>query len=77
MVEIDIKQHIISVYKTNIESYHESKILSLLDSFDTIKQIDLDFEDCDRILRIESEINLSKEVIVLLSSNGFYCEELH
>ncbi len=77
MVEIDIKQPMISVYKTNIESYHESKILKLLGSFDTIKQIDFDFEDCDHILRIESEINMAKEVVVLLSSNGFYCEELH
>ena len=35
-----------------------------------------DLEDCDKILRIETETNIKEEVVKLLQENGFICEEL-
>jgi len=35
-----------------------------------------DLDDCDKILRIESENEISKKIIALLSNKGLICEEL-
>lgn len=35
-----------------------------------------DLDDCDKILRIDSETEISQSVIHLLKSLGFECEEL-
>lgn len=35
-----------------------------------------DLEDCDKILRIETETNIKEEVVKLLQEKGFICEEL-
>ena len=35
-----------------------------------------DLEDCDRILRIDSQIENSEAIIKLLNNSGFKCEEL-
>ena len=76
MVEIESIVSTISVFKTNVNSSQESKVLTLLNLLEDILKINFDFEDCDDILRIESNVNLAKEIVVLLDSNGFYCEEL-
>jgi len=41
-----------------------------------IQRIDFDFEDCDNILRIESENNISRKIEIKLFNNNFYCEAL-
>ncbi|WP_235889571.1 hypothetical protein [Flavobacterium restrictum] len=35
-----------------------------------------DLDDCDKILRIDSETEITKSVIRLLQDKGFECEEL-
>jgi hypothetical protein len=35
-----------------------------------------DLEDCDKILRIDSEENIVLKIIDLLNIHKFYCEEL-
>ncbi len=35
-----------------------------------------DLEDCDKILRIDSETEICKTIIKLLQDKGFDCEEL-
>jgi hypothetical protein len=35
-----------------------------------------DLKDCDKILRIDSQAQISFSVIKLLQDKGFYCEEL-
>lgn len=35
-----------------------------------------DLQDCDRILRVDSEENVVLKITHLLSSHKFYCEEL-
>ena len=64
------------VFKTNIFSQLEIHVKSILDSFTQITAVDFDFEDCDKILRIEATEDISSDIENLLKSKGFYCEEL-
>jgi hypothetical protein len=45
---------------------------------DLLKQAkwNFDLEDCDKILRIDSETEITQSVIKLLHNKGFDCEEL-
>ncbi len=72
-----MKNSIISVFRTSVTS--EKKALSLrpyLDRLKTIRQWNFDLEDCDRILRIDSESPVSVAVIGILNRRGFDCVEL-
>jgi hypothetical protein len=66
------------VFKTDVNSKKAVKQLS--DSLDLITlnlgKWNFDLEDCDKILRIESKENISKQTIALLNSNGHKCDEL-
>ncbi len=66
----------IQVFKTNIKKDSESYVLNILSSIKEIYKIDFDFEDCDHILRIESNKDIISEVKTVLISEGIYCEEL-
>ncbi len=66
----------ILVFKTNIFKQLEFHLKSLLYSLKNISTIDFDFEDCDKILRVEATEDLSSEIELLLNSKGFYCKEL-
>jgi|COG998Drversion2_1049125.scaffolds.fasta_scaffold455020_1 hypothetical protein len=77
MVEINTRTSTISIFKTDIESFQKPEVLSLLDSFDNIVQIDFDFEDRDHILRIDSKSNIAQDIESVLISNSIYCVELH
>ncbi|CAD0003968.1 hypothetical protein [Flavobacterium salmonis] len=45
---------------------------------DLLKQAkwNFDLEDCDKILRIDIETEITQSIINLLKDKGFYCEEL-
>ena len=64
------------VFKTNIFSQLEIHVKAILDSFTQITSVNFDFEDVDRILRIEATEDLTSDIENLLKSKGFYCEEL-
>lgn len=66
----------ILVFKTNIFKQLEFHVKALLYSLKNISTIDFDFEDCDKILRVEATKDLSSEIELLLNSKGFYCKEL-
>ncbi|REE83677.1 hypothetical protein BX611_0971 [Lutibacter oceani] len=66
----------ILVFKTNIFKQLEFHVKALLYSLKNISTIDFDFEDCDKILRVEATEDLSSEIELLLNSKGFYCKEL-
>ncbi|WP_372793606.1 hypothetical protein [Lutibacter sp.] len=66
----------IIVFKTNIFSQLETHVRAMLDSFKQISTVDFDFEDCDKILRIEATEDLTSDIEFLLNSKGFYCKEL-
>jgi hypothetical protein len=67
----------VEVFKTNVQKINESKkiIWILLEHFPESK-INFDLSDCDRILRVESEVIFSEKVIEILTSNGYFAEIL-
>ncbi|MGR7814283.1 hypothetical protein [Lacinutrix undariae] len=66
----------ILVFKTNLRHNDQKKIVKLLSSLDQIKEISFDFEDCDNILRIVSNKDVSSAIRNMLFINGFYSREL-
>lgn len=66
------------VFKTSVKTDDEIRQARLLlDSFQSVIKVDFDPEDCDSILRIESTAPITHVVIELLTTNGFFCEELN
>lgn len=67
----------ISVFKTSVTNMTQIETLKpLLDKHFENAKWNFDLEDCDKILRIESRIEIAKTTINLLQNNGFNCEEL-
>jgi hypothetical protein len=67
----------ILVFKTNLESFKQSRRLyPLLKAIKGILKWNVDFEDNDKILRLETA-NLSPRLVeIALRDAGFYCREL-
>jgi hypothetical protein len=65
------------VFKTNVSSKRKvSKVSALLTSVPSIKQWNFDLEDCDKVLRIETNGLRPAYVETLLQNAGFICREL-
>lgn len=67
----------IYVLKTSIKTKKEVQQLShFLSKLLHMEKWNFDLEDCDKILRIDSQTNIKETVIVGLNNRGFECEEL-
>ena len=66
----------ISVFKTSIQEKDLTQLPSLLDNLEDLTRWNTDLEDCDNILRVESNKDLAKKIITILSKQGINCEEL-
>jgi len=67
----------ILIFKTNICSESDRDLLQpILDNHQSILNWNVDLQDCDFVLRIESETLDHAEVIELLNTHGFECCEL-
>ncbi len=66
----------VEVFRTNIEDRMEAERIRilLLDLFPDC-QINLDLEDCDKILRIKGKIS-TETIIDLVNANNYQCEVL-
>lgn len=67
----------IYVFKTSVKN--KSQVRKLKPDINTIlpnEKWSFDLEDCDRILRIDCEVNIVSQVKDLLHIHKFYCEEL-
>ena len=67
----------ILVFKTNVENMHH--IRKLYGLFKTIKGIlkwNVDTEDADKILRVETVNVAPQKIETILQSAGYYCKEL-
>jgi hypothetical protein len=66
----------VEVFRTNIENRMEAERIRilLLDLFPDC-QINLDLEDCDKILRIKRKIS-TETIIDLVNANNYQCEVL-
>ena len=71
------RMEVIFVFKTSVNTEElAEQLASGLN--DLLKQSNwnFDLEDCDKILRIESDTEIAEDVIKHLRDQGFDCEEL-
>ncbi|HVM89026.1 MAG TPA: hypothetical protein VMT76_12625 [Puia sp.] len=67
----------IEVFKTNVQEKHQAKkIIGLLQQHFPGSKINFDLEDCDKVLRIDSQCITAADVINTVKATGFMCEEL-
>jgi hypothetical protein len=67
----------IYVFKTSVSTKMQAqKIKPHIDGLLPHVRWNFDLEDCDKILRIDSEENIISPVIDLLKQHHFTCEEL-
>jgi len=67
----------IFVFKTSVKT--KLQVQQLQPHIDTLvpnAAWNFDLQDCDKILRIDSEDNIVLKIIQLLSVNNYSCEEL-
>jgi hypothetical protein len=71
------KKSIISVFVTSVIQKRTAKhLVNKISLLDSVRACNFDLEDCDKILRVESEFEISKTVTKLVNSKGFKCVEL-
>lgn len=68
----------ILIYQTSVNTKRKIKSLTpFLNNLLQISNWNFDLDDCDNILRIESNKNISEQIIELLDKKGFKCIELN
>jgi hypothetical protein len=64
----------VEVFKTNVpDQTVAQQLLALFGQQLPGSKINFDLEDCDRILRVESETVNGNEIINLVQASGFQC----
>jgi hypothetical protein len=67
----------IYVFKTSVKTKIQAKKLKPhIDKILPEAKWNFDLDDCDKVLRIDSEENIVLKIIDLLTVHKFYCEEL-
>jgi hypothetical protein len=64
------------VFKTNIQQADDVEKLTSTMNDERIKRWSVDRDDCDKVLRVESDDLLPDEVMKLIRQAGYSCEEL-
>lgn len=67
----------IFVFKTSVKTRAQAKGLKPhLDETLSVAKWNFDLEDCDKILRVDSDENVVLKITNLLKTHDFNCEEL-
>ncbi len=67
----------ILIFKTNLLSKNDlSKIETVLNQLPEILDWNVDLDDIDKVLRIESRLPESGEIVTAIQAEGYFCEEL-
>ncbi|MBD8490613.1 hypothetical protein IFO69_17805 [Echinicola sp. CAU 1574] len=67
----------ILVFKTSIDNETEvNHVAPVLNRILGNGAWNFDLEDCDRILRVVTEVDQVEEIATAISASGFFCEEL-
>jgi hypothetical protein len=64
------------VFKTSVRKTDFKFVKPILDNLFSNVKWNFDFADCDKILRIESEDNISNSICDNLNKMGYLCLEL-
>lgn len=68
----------VHIFKTSVVSKKQVQVVgSFLNILLPSEEWNFDLEDCDKILRVETEEVAPETVITILTSQGFYCDELN
>ncbi|MBA3680052.1 MAG: hypothetical protein H0W73_02515 [Bacteroidetes bacterium] len=66
------------IFKTNIELEDDLKLISTyLEKENNVINWNVDREDIDRVLRVESNCDDTGKIIKTINEAGFFCEELN
>ncbi len=67
----------VEIFKTNIhdETSANKIIVELLETLSGFK-INFDLDDCDKILRVESDKVIPDDIVKIIKRKGFSCEVL-
>ena len=67
----------IEVFKTNVQEFSEAqKLVALLRKHFPNSKINFDLDDCDKVLRVESNNLRIEKVMTLVTQKGFLCTVL-
>ncbi|HTG67048.1 MAG TPA: hypothetical protein VL859_11810 [Flavobacterium sp.] len=67
----------ILIFSTNIKTEKDKQLISkLLNTNPAIEQWNIDLEDIDSVLRIESKLLDAKQIIKMINEQDFKCAEL-
>jgi hypothetical protein len=67
----------VEVFKTDIHTESQAKeVLAELNLLIPSAIINFDLNDCDRILRVESEEDITNRVLIFSKKSGFFCQVL-
>jgi hypothetical protein len=66
----------ILVFKTNILHTGDERKLAFLSSVPGVKTWNIDLQDVDHVLRVETEDVSPSEIVQAMNDAGFVCEEL-
>jgi hypothetical protein len=67
----------ILIYKTNINTIAQMQAVdNILSQQSDIKKWNIDIDDCDKVLRIETSATEMENVICSLKPHQIFCEEL-
>lgn len=65
------------IFRTNLRFKKDvQKVGLLLDQLPAVKRWNVALDDCDRILRVESDDLHARDIIHLMQETGYFCEEL-
>ncbi len=65
------------IFKTSVNEKCLKEATAIINTTIPKLKWNFDLEDCDNILRIESNTNISHTICSTLNKIGIYCEELH
>lgn len=68
---------ILEIFKTNVSDTKQAEmLLKSLQLALSDCMMNFDLEDIDKILRVEANRDVSKQIVRLVTANGFFCERL-
>ena len=65
----------VHIFKTNISTLRQLKMAELLLSRENrIERWNVDIEDCDKVLRVETDALNESQIVTLMRREEIYCE---